>query len=174
MQIDDERTFEAYFRRYAAPVHAFALRRIDPESAQDVTAETFSIAWRRRSEMPVEPLPWLYWIAHGVLSNEHRAANRRMALTARLAAEPTSPTRSVDGGGQILQALSAMRESDREALLLSAWEGLSVREAATVAGCSVTAFAVRLHRARRRLANLLSELHDETVRSSDSVAEAST
>lgn len=174
MRIDDERRFEAHFRRHAAQVHTFALRRIDPEAAQDVTAETFSIAWRRRSEMPTDPLPWLYRIARGVLSNERRAANRRVALGARLAAESTAPVTSVEGSHELLQALAALRESDREALLLSAWEGLSVREAARAAGCSATTFAVRLHRARRRLARVLDEPRAEAIRSSDSAAEAST
>lgn len=37
-------------------VHAFALRRSDPASAQDVVAETSAVAWRRRGELPSEPL----------------------------------------------------------------------------------------------------------------------
>jgi len=174
VQLDEERLFEAYFRGYARQVHAFALRRVDPEAAQDVTAETFSIAWRRRSEMPAEPLPWLYWIARGVLSNEQRAANRRLALAARLVAEPRPPVRPVAGTHEILEALAALRERDREALLLSAWEGLSVREAARVVGCSATTFAVRLHRARRRLEHHLNGVGDDAVCSNDSVPEVST
>jgi RNA polymerase sigma-70 factor (ECF subfamily) len=46
-------------------------------------------------------------------------------------------------------------ERDREALMLVAWDGLDHRDAATVMGCSTSAFTVRLHRARRRLAGLL-------------------
>lgn len=38
---------------------------------------------------------------------------------------------------------------------LVAWDGLEVREAARVLGCSQGAFRVRLHRARRRLAKRL-------------------
>jgi RNA polymerase sigma-70 factor, ECF subfamily len=173
MRVDEERHFEAHFRRYAAKVHTFALRRTDLESAQDVTAETFSIAWRRRCEMPADPLPWLYWIARGVLSNEQRAVHRRLALAARLAAESTPPVTPVEGAPEILEALAALRESDREALLLTAWEGLSVREAAMVVSCSATTFAVRLHRARRRLVRVLNEPGGETLRSTDSVPEAS-
>ena len=47
-------------------------------------------------------------------------------------------------------------ERDREALLLVAWEGFSVAEAAVVLGCSRGAFAVRLHRARRKLGQRLA------------------
>jgi RNA polymerase sigma-70 factor (ECF subfamily) len=39
--------------------------------------------------------------------------------------------------------------------MLVAWDGLDHRDAATVMGCSTTAFTVRVHRARRRLARQL-------------------
>jgi RNA polymerase sigma factor (sigma-70 family) len=161
VQIDEERLFETHFRGFAGRVHAFALRRADPEAAQDVTAETFLIAWRRRAEMPPEPLPWLYGIARGVLANERRTSNRRLSLAARIAAEPTPSDTSAAGDHEVLLALAGLRESDREALLLSAWEGLSTREAAGVVGCTAATFAVRLHRARKRLARVLGELSAE-------------
>jgi RNA polymerase sigma-70 factor (ECF subfamily) len=53
--------------------------------------------------------------------------------------------------------LALLPERDREALLLVTWEDLPVRMAARAAGCSPAAFAVRLHRARRRLAALLAD-----------------
>jgi RNA polymerase sigma factor (sigma-70 family) len=162
VQIDEGAAFDACFRGHAAEVHAFALRRTDPQAAQDVTAETFLIAWRRRAQMPPEPLPWLYGIARWVLANERRASSRRGALAARMSAE-TRPWHTTAGGDhEILQALAALRDTDREALLLCAWEGLSGREAATVAGCSAAAFTVRLHRARGRLSRVLREMDAET------------
>ena len=39
--------------------------------------------------------------------------------------------------------------------MLVAWDGLDHRDAATVVGCSTSAFTVRVHRARRRLARQL-------------------
>jgi RNA polymerase sigma-70 factor (ECF subfamily) len=175
VQIDEEGLFDAYFRGHAARIYTFALRRTDSQSAQDVTAETFLIAWRRRAKMPSEPLPWLYGIARWVLANEMRAANRRGALTSRIAAEAHLCDPTTAGDTQIMDALAALRESDREALLLCAWEGLSTKEAATVVGCSTTAFAVRRHRARLRLSRALDEIEGEAdgVRSSNAVTEAS-
>ena len=52
-------------------------------------------------------------------------------------------------------ALDRLRPIDREALLLTAWEGLSTERAARAAGCSRATFHVRLHRARKRLAQAL-------------------
>jgi RNA polymerase sigma-70 factor, ECF subfamily len=154
VSIDDEAVFDANFRRYAARVHAYALRRSDAEVAQDVTAETFLIAWRRREDAPADPLPWLYGIARGVLANEHRAATRRGALLGRLASEPLE---TATQGHEVLGALARLSPRDGELLLLVAWEGLSIREAASALGCSAPTLAVRLHRARRRLARALAD-----------------
>jgi len=54
-----------------------------------------------------------------------------------------------------MTALAGLRERDREVLLLVAWEGLEPARAAAALECSRAAFAVRLHRARRRLAAAL-------------------
>jgi DNA-directed RNA polymerase specialized sigma24 family protein len=53
-------------------------------------------------------------------------------------------------------ALWRLPPRDREALMLVSWEGLDHQAAAYVTGCSTSAFKVRLHRARRRLADLLA------------------
>ena len=64
-------------------------------------------------------------------------------------------------------AFAHLRENDREVLRLIAWDGLSSDVAAEVLGVSRIAFAVRLHRARRRFAAELTaaDLASETVSS---------
>jgi RNA polymerase sigma-70 factor, ECF subfamily len=52
--------------------------------------------------------------------------------------------------------LARLRPDDREVLMLVAWEGLDPSRAAAVLGITPTAFAVRLHRARRRLESHLT------------------
>jgi RNA polymerase sigma-70 factor (ECF subfamily) len=47
--------------------------------------------------------------------------------------------------------------------MLIAWDGLDHRVAASVMGCSTTAFAVRIHRARRKLQRALNTERDETT-----------
>ena len=49
-------------------------------------------------------------------------------------------------------ALQSLSAADQELLALVAWDGLTARESAASLGCSVSAYAMRLHRARRRLA----------------------
>jgi RNA polymerase sigma factor (sigma-70 family) len=137
-------------------VSAYALRRAGKAEAEDAVAETFLIAWRRLDEIPVNAKPWLLGVARRVLANQHRAAARRSALNARVAHErrhePEWPRAEL-----ILRALDGLSESDRELLLLFAWEGLSIEELAAVLHCSRTAVKVRLHRARRRLRGQLTE-----------------
>lgn len=154
--IDDRRErFEAAFSDNYDAIVGYALRRTDPDSAQEVVAETFLVAWRRVDDLPAEPRPWLYGIARRVLANHRRGAARREALTALLTEHP-----HVDDppDGRVLEALASLRSTDREALMLTAWDGLDRREAAAALGCSPATFAVRLHRARRRL---VRELADE-------------
>jgi RNA polymerase sigma-70 factor (ECF subfamily) len=147
----DER-FERLFRASYGAVRAFALRRAPHDVAQDVVAETFLVAWRRLDDVPADALPWLYGVARRVLANERRSAGRRAALARRLALEPAPAEPAEHDAGLLRAALARLPERQREALMLTAWEELSGARAARAAGCSAATFAVRLHRARVRLA----------------------
>ena len=148
-------------------VAAYLLSRTDRESAAEALNKTLEVAWRRLEDVPSEPLPWLLGIARRVLSDQWRAQSRRDALMTRLADIETMRQRASGKEGEVSQdsaldrliaikALAALTETDREALLLVAWDGLTTREASAVVGCTRSAFAVRLFRARSRLRDLLS------------------
>jgi RNA polymerase sigma-70 factor (ECF subfamily) len=65
-----------------------------------------------------------------------------------------------------VDAFRSLPSSDREALLLIAWDGLTEKQAARALGCSRGALAIRLHRARGRLKDLMrTPLADEGARS---------
>ena len=57
--------------------------------------------------------------------------------------------------GRLQAALAGLSERDRELLMLMAWEGLELRQAAEVLGVRPNTLAVRFHRARRRLSAAL-------------------
>jgi RNA polymerase sigma-70 factor (ECF subfamily) len=154
--------FERCFDQHYLRIFAFAARRVPGrESAEDVVADTFAIAWRRRDRIPEETLPWLYAIAGNVIANQYRSSHRRHNLDERLAREAsvaapgTDPADSLGGRDELAAALARLEEAEREVLRLVAWEGLSTRDGARVVGCSPGAFRVRLHRARRKLAKEL-------------------
>lgn len=154
--------FEEMFRSHRGRVLAFALRRTGPEEARDVTAETFLVAWRRLEDVPSDALPWLLGVARKVLSTHARSERRWSNLQERLAgASPeqrsADPAPAVADSLRLAGALNELSNRDREALLLVAWDGLKVSEAARVLGCSSAIFSLRLHRARKRLARQLSD-----------------
>ncbi len=128
--------------------------------ADDVVADVFVIAWRRLEEVPEDPLPWLLGVARRVLGNRRRGERRMAALLDRLTSEQLAGRGdelvSADHGSAVLRALHSLTDRDQEVLLLVAWDGLDRQQAAAVLGVSTGAFAVRLHRARRRLVRALA------------------
>jgi RNA polymerase sigma-70 factor (ECF subfamily) len=155
---DADRTtrFEDLFDRHAGRVFGYAARRSSPEVANEVVAETFLVAWRKLDAVPEEALPWLLNVAGKVLANRRRTEDRRSALLLRrgssLVGRPgPDPADAVSTRLLVEEALGRLPPAEREAVTLVAWDGLDVAEAAIVAGCSRATFAVRLHRARRKL-----------------------
>jgi RNA polymerase sigma-70 factor, ECF subfamily len=150
--------FEAAYAQHADAVKGYAMRRTDPARADDVVAEVFLIAWRRLDALPAEPRPWLFGVARRVLANERRRAAREVAAVGRMPppdrqADPVAAPALRDR--RLGEALASLSDTDRESLLLIAWEGLNHRDAARVIGVKEATFAVRLHRAKRRLARAL-------------------
>jgi RNA polymerase sigma-70 factor, ECF subfamily len=173
----DER-FEDLFREHYAAVRGYALRRAPRDLAQEVVAETFLVAWRRLDDVPDDALPWLYGVARRVLANQRRSARRNVALERRLAgAVPTGgsgdPSESLGDKELVRSALARLSDREREALTLIAWHGLTGARAARAAGCTRSAFALRLHRARTRLASELSALESPTAPFEDKSLEVS-
>ncbi len=111
------------------------------------------VCWRRLDELPAEPLPWLLGVARRVLSTQRRGERRGAALHRRLT-ESGTPRPAVGAlspvvgstGAALRDALEQLSETDREILLLIAWEGLSPTQAAT-APADVAAYR-RLYRER--------------------------
>jgi RNA polymerase sigma-70 factor (ECF subfamily) len=150
--------FERLYAEHAGAVRGYALRRCNAAVADDVVADVFLVAWRRLEAVPEDALPWLLGTARRVLANHARARDRWVALHERLAAERSHEAPAIDAGmeGTVLRALASLGPTDREALLLVAWEGLAPARAARALDLRPASFAVRLHRARRRLAAALA------------------
>ncbi|HEX8004518.1 MAG TPA: sigma-70 family RNA polymerase sigma factor [Mycobacteriales bacterium] len=154
----DAAAFTRLFEAHYDAVLRYGRRRTDEQTARDVAAETFLVAWRR-GVPDGDPLPWLYGVARNCLANATRATRREASALPRLATAPATPdlADAASDAETVRAALARLPDRDREAVLLVTWEDLPTRDAARVAGCSPAAFAVRLHRARRRLAALLAE-----------------
>lgn len=152
--------FTRFFERYHGDVYRYAVRRLGPDLADDVAAETFGVAWRRYDRLPKDqPLPWLYGVARNVIRTRLRGERRRgVVLGAEAAAEvpgTADTVRQVEERDAALRALDRLSATDRELVMLLAWEGLEPAEAARVLGCTTATVRVRLHRARRRIERFL-------------------
>jgi RNA polymerase sigma-70 factor (ECF subfamily) len=151
------RRFQMLYRAHYEKVYMYFKRRTDIESARDGTADTFLVVWRRFDDIPDGDgaLPWLYGTARRVLSNQWRSRRRSDRLREKL-----MRMRSAEYEPHIeavASALEQLRESDREAIRLAEWEGLSHQEIGAVMGCSTHAIDQRMHRALRRLAQGLEK-----------------
>ena len=155
---DDRRArFEDLAALVYEPLQRFTLRRTDRQTAEDVVADVMLILWRRLDDVPAgAELAWSYSVARRQLANAFRARARRARLAARLGAEPVMASAG-DGplDAEVHQALAGLGERDAEVLMLWAWESLQPREIGAVLGISPNAAAVRLHKAQRRLGEIL-------------------
>jgi RNA polymerase sigma factor (sigma-70 family) len=160
----DRAAFEVLYRSTGSAVLGYALRRAaTPDDAHDAVAETYTVAWRRRADTPVDPdevRPWLFGIARRCLADIDRSAARATRLGAKLAdafVPGTIPDPAVgEDYAPVRAAMAGLPDADRELVSLVAWEGLTPSQAAVALGLSPAATRVRLHRARARLKHALS------------------
>jgi RNA polymerase sigma-70 factor (ECF subfamily) len=142
--------FEQIYAEHRDAVRAYVRRRAPADVVDDVVADVFVVCLRRIDDVPDAALPWLYAVARKTLANERRKRERTAPLTIGAAFDP-EPV----GDAALAAAFAELSDRDREVLRLVAWEGLSLRDAATVLGCSAVACRVRYHRAKARLASRL-------------------
>lgn len=152
--------FDAHHRN----IHAYCLRRLPTEDANEAASEVFLVAWRRSSSLPVgeEALLWLYGVARNVVRNHQRAARRQIRLRARsgsMVIEPREgPETQVirnEEHEEVLGALQSLNPAERELLGLKVWEGLSNEAIGTILGISHRAVEGRYARAIKKLSKQL-------------------
>jgi len=163
-----QRRFLDLYREHLPTVLGYCRRRSSTtSSADDLAADVFAVAWRRLDDIPAGfELAWLLRTAHFTLLSERRTDRRRDALVDRcgrlLPAElPREPDETVVIRDTVARAMSQLGSTDREAIILTAWDGLSQRDAAAVLGVSENALALRLSRARRQLRRILTSPEPE-------------
>jgi len=165
--------FDAVFREHFAPVHRFIARRVGTSLAEDLAAEVFATAYRRRAAYQPERASlrsWLYGIAANVVRGHWRDEQQLLELDARVAHESLgqpSAAQFADAADErlvaaalaprIAGALAALNGDQREVLLLHAWADLSHDEIAGALGIAQGTARSRLSRARAALRAQLGE-----------------
>jgi RNA polymerase sigma factor (sigma-70 family) len=157
--IADDAGFEAAFRAHFVPVYRFIARRVGADLADDLAADTFATAYRRRGTYRPDRASlrsWLYGIAVNLLRNHWRAEQRLLERDAQLAAAAatasiTPPARDEAHGDlepRLAAALARLNREQREVLLLHAWADLDHHEIAAALRIPQGTVRSRLARAR--------------------------
>lgn len=162
----DPDRFGALFDRHAPTIFRYVARRLGPDAADDVTAETFLQAFRQRHDYDSargDARPWLYGIATNLIGRHRRDEVRFFRAIARTGVDPAAEpiadqiTRQVAAQAiskQLAAALACLSQGQRDVLLLAA-SGLSYEEAACALGVPIGTVSSRLVRARGKLRNAL-------------------
>ncbi|NRQ34052.1 RNA polymerase sigma factor [Nonomuraea sp. NN258] len=164
--VEPER-FATVFDAHYEEIRRYLGRRLDLDIAEDLAAETFLIAFRRRSSFDAAQggvRAWLYGIATNLVHRHRRAEVRRYRALAR-----TGPPPDDDGHDQrvvervaagvtvqrLSAALAGLSPGERDVVLLVAYGDLTYDEVAAALGVAYGTVASRLSRARTKLRNTL-------------------
>lgn len=166
----DARAFASIFDHHEGRVFRHSLHLTESRhDAEDVTAGSFFELWRRREAVRLvggSTLPWLLVTATNLSRNNRRALRRYRSVLDRLPRADSEtgalfePSFEVDR--DLYSAMRRLNSVDGSLLILTAIEGLSVKDAAGVVGISDGAGRVRLHRAKERLRDQLQQ-HGEHI-----------
>jgi RNA polymerase sigma factor (sigma-70 family) len=153
------------YERYSRQIYTYCFHQLGSrEEAEDATQSTFLNAFRglKRGIDPEFETAWLYKIAQNVCLTRQRSTSRRRRVEASgdlEAVQDFVPAHQADPDDLISlpEALVAMPEQQRRALLLREWQGLSYKEIADELELTQAAVETLLFRARRSLVAGLTE-----------------
>lgn len=163
-----EPAFRALYRAYARPVYWMAHGLLgDPGDAEDVTQETFVVAWRKLPGLVLESdslLPWLVTVCRFQASNRIRSRRRDREHSSGAADENMPDTVNVerqvihsDLAARIVREVGGLTQLDQQIFRLCAAEGYAYQAAADELGIAHGVVRNRLSRIRTRLRSTLRE-----------------
>ena len=165
--------FEVIARELVDPLRRFLARRTDAATADDALGDTLLVLWRRYDDLPDDVLPYAYGVARNCLANAERGARRQGRVAGRIATlDPPREVVTPAADDRLGEALAALPQDDADLLRLWAWEQLTPGEIATVLEITPNAASIRLHRARRKLADELRKVdtaagHEDSTEGGD-------
>ncbi|MCO5970438.1 RNA polymerase sigma factor [Actinoallomurus soli] len=172
----DPERFGVIFDAYFAEIHRYVARRLDVEAADDIAAETFHVAFRRRKRFDLSrdnARPWLYGIATNLIARHRRTEARRFRALARLGDDGPAGGHEDRVAAQVsaehersrlAQAVGALSADQRDVLLLVVLADLTYDEVAQALDVPYGTVASRFSRARAKLRKALGgvdPLHDQ-------------
>ena len=163
-----EHAFRALYRAYVRPVYWVAHRLVgNAHDAEDVTQETFLVAWRKLPGLELacdSLLPWLVTVCRFQAANRIRAQRRDRENTTAAADESLPSAVNVEQqvidaefADRILQEVAGLSPLDRDIFRLCATEGYAYQAAAEELGVAHGVVRNRLSRIRTRLRTVAEE-----------------
>jgi RNA polymerase sigma factor (sigma-70 family) len=162
--------FSGLYDRHFADIHHYIAARVGAETADDLAAETFVVAFRKRSGFDARrgvARAWLYGIATNLVAGHRRSESRHFAALRRAATRVSDDhghedrvVARVDAAsaqGRLASALDALPARDRDVLLLVALADLSHDEIAQALDIPFGTVGSRLNRARKKLRAALTD-----------------
>ena len=148
--------FETIVARYRRPLMRYVSRILPAERAEDVVQQSFVKAYEamQRDAATLQLRPWLYRIAHNSALNALRDRGLRHAeLDEQLdgVERPDQALERAQGLRDLVVAVQALPERQRDAILLRELEGRSYDEIAAALGVTDGAVRQLLNRARHTL-----------------------
>jgi len=151
--------FATVYAEHLPAISRYLARRVERDAVEDLAADVFALAWRKRDAVtPGEELPWLYRIAANLVANHRRRLAASASFIASLRPADSAPAADdiVLADQSLAAAWKQLKAKDREVLALSVFEELPVATIATALRVSANAVSIRLHRARKQLADLMA------------------
>jgi RNA polymerase sigma factor (sigma-70 family) len=163
--VSDPAIFSCVYERHLGAVARYVARRTGAELTEDLTAEVFVRAFRKRAAFRDDhesALPWLLGIANNLIADSRRAERRRLEALQRLATVTpvSSETRLGVLAPELVGELLRLPPADRDTLLLVVWGELSYAEAATALEVPIGTIRSRIARARQRLGAAIGQPAD--------------
>jgi len=154
------------YDRYSGRIYNFALRFLkNSEAAEDATQEVFVKMIRHASQFQGDAKlsTWLFSITANWCRDYLRKADNKskesddvlVTLPAPLDQSPDRNLEQRENEERIQRAMKALTPEQREAILLSRYQGLSYAEIAQISGCSEGAVKTRVFRAMETLKKAL-------------------
>ncbi|WP_432825362.1 RNA polymerase sigma factor [Dactylosporangium sp. CA-092794] len=156
------------FDRYGGELYRYCAARVGPVVAEDIVADTFLVAHRRRDRLAEGPeRAWLYGVATNLVRRHHRSETRALRALARTGEDPflaDIAERAVDrADAAVLQrrlaaALAALPARQRDVLLLFALADLDYDTIGRTLGIPLGSVQSSLHRARAKVRAALADV----------------
>jgi RNA polymerase sigma factor (sigma-70 family) len=154
------------YDRYSGRIYNFAFRFLkNSEAAEDATQEVFVKMLKHANQFhgDAKLSTWLFsitanWCRDYLRKADNKSKESDDVLVTLPAPAELSPDRNLEqreDAARVRKALEALTAEQREAILLSRYQGLSYAEIAQIAGCSEGAVKTRVFRAMETLKKTL-------------------